>query len=149
MYNFIQSDGGRSIDKVRRKHNNDCMVRAVATATHIPYGEVYDDLCAEGVFTPGQEGFMNKFVHQLAWEDKTCHGFQLVCQSFATKKGHPRMNPEEFADKFLHGIYILRMRHDYCTMIDGNLYDDVVHTDMRCVYGAWGVRRADETRIAA
>ena len=148
-YIFEKSDGGRSLDTKRRKHNNDCMVRALATATGIGYGQVYDELVEDGVFTPGNGGFMDRFVGHLVWQQTTYHGFDFVWRSFAAKKGQPRMNPELFADQFPKGNFILRMGRHHCSMIDGVLRDIFVHTDMRCVYGAWEVRKVHEAKQAA
>lgn len=138
-YIFKKTDGGKASDSdsVRRKHGNDCMVRALAIATDIPYPRVYDELVEMDVFKPGRAGFMDRFVGQLHWEEKDFHGFKFVWHPFPAKKGLPRMNADTFAAQFPKGTFILRMGHHVCTMIDTVLHDSFVHTDMRCVYGAW------------
>lgn len=144
MIEWKQTDGGRSTDTKRRKHNNDCMVRALSTATELPYEQVYDELVEEGVFAPGRGGFLDRFIGQLKWADKNYHGFEFVWKSFPAKKGQSRMNPHSFADEFPKGRFILRMGRHYAAMIDGVMNDLVFATDMRCVYGAWEVMKVPQ-----
>lgn len=132
-------DGGRSTDTKRRPHTADCMIRALVCATGLPYAQVYDEMIEEGVFSPKSGGFLDRLIGQLAFEERDYHGFKFEWIPFQAKKGVPRMNPDKFAEQFPTGNFILRMGHHYCSMINGVLRDCFVHTDMRCVYGAWRI----------
>ena len=139
-YVFVQTDGGRRQDTKRRNHGKDCMVRALAVATGVPYAQVYDELVAEGVFSPKRGGFMDRLVGQLNFADMDFHGFKFQWISFPAVKGKPRMHADKFAEQFPTGTYLLRMGHHICCMADGVLYDMFSHTDRRCVYGAWQLK---------
>lgn len=113
----------------------DCVKRAIAVATGIPYKEtslLLNRLKKE----TGAEKFNSKTNYEAFL--KAQPGFKKL--SFPAVKGQPRMTPAQFTKEFPTGSYVLRLAHHLVAVVDGKVYDTWDSTE-NCVYNAFKVDR--------
>lgn len=134
-------EGHKQKNKLLRL-KGDCVVRAIALATDTPYDdalslvEEYGDLGYRG------GAYMHSIVHGLHFHERTYHGKVFKWQPFQAIKGHPRMNPMSFCQKFKTGRYIVKTACHVFAVVDGIAYDTFAERPDRCIYGAWEVVEA-------
>lgn len=127
---FIITDAGRS-DSTRPKQTNDCTVRAYAEARNISYDRAYEYVALLG----------RKSGRRFHFKKVVAANSIFRWLPFQAVKGQPRMNVEQFADQFTHGVYIARTAKHVLAVVDGVVHDDCIPNGARCVYGAWEVRQ--------
>lgn len=130
-------DGGRA-DAGYRGDAGDCVVRAIAIATQLPYKQVYDDLHkmtkAKGHKSPRngvRREIYEAYLKSLGWEWVPTMKIGQGC------KVHLR------ADELPRGRIIARLSKHVCAVVDGVIRDtyDCSRDGMRCVYGYFRKRR--------
>ena len=137
--NFVYDDGGRAQAGFKGK-TNDCVVRAAAIASGLPYAEVYaalNELCRSGRQTKrlrkssARTGIPVKIIHpyfaSLGFHWTPTMGIGSGC------KVHLR------ADELPAGRLIVNLSRHVAAVIDGTLHDlyDCSRGGTRCVYGIW------------
>jgi len=140
MQNFIYNDGGRKLAGYTGDAR-DCVVRAIAIATKIPYQEVYDAInglsqserigkkkkrksnARTGVFKPTYK----KFLESLGWHWTPTMTIGSGCTV------HLR------AEELPKGTIVVSVSRHLVTVIDGVINDthDPSRNGSRCVYGYW------------
>jgi imidazolonepropionase-like amidohydrolase len=131
---FVEDDGGRA-DAGYRGRAGDCVVRAVAIATGLPYQEVYDDLAAIHYTRTGtrsaREGTYpddtRAYLASLGWEWTPTMGIGTGCTVHLRE------------DELPAGRIIARLSRHTTAVIDGTIHDtyDPSRDGTRCVYGYW------------
>lgn len=135
MIEFVKDDGGR-VDAGFQGIADDCVTRAVAIATGIPYREVYDalaELVAEKHGRPrsARNGVPRRasdaYLKSLGWSWTPTMGIGTGCRV------HLR------ADELPSGRVIVRLTKHMAAVVDGVLHDnhDCSRGGTRCVYGYW------------
>lgn len=135
---FAVDDGGRA-DAGFRGATGDCVVRAIAIATPLPYRQVYDELYAASAATRGR-----------ASENPSPRSgvFTHVLRPYLAALGFvwtPTMQigsgcRVHLADNELPaGRLIVRLSRHITAVLDGTIRDtyDPRRGDTRCVYGFW------------
>jgi hypothetical protein len=135
---FVEDDGGRAATG-RKGDAGDCATRAIAIATGVPYGEVYDALAdgmkrrrgrhrtngrrsaRDGVF----RSVYQPYLESLGWEWVPTMQVGQGCRV------HLR------ADELPGGPIIVRLSRHLAAVVDGVLHDthDGSRGGSRCVYG--------------
>lgn len=137
MIEFKYNDGGRK-EAGYKGDTRDCVCRAIAIATQLPYQKVYDDLnnlialhrnskqkrkshSRTGVF----KKFADKYLKSIGWKWVACMRIGTGCQVHLT--------PEELPK----GRLIVRVARHFTSVIDGVLHDtwDCSKDGKKCVYG--------------
>lgn len=137
---FRYHDGGRAAAGYRGE-TGDCVTRAVAIATGLPYQQVYDDIneSAKGERTgkrkrgksTARQGVykatIRKYLASLGWKWTPTMQIGSGCTV------HLR------ADELPSGRLIVSLSRHICAVIDGVIYDthDPSRDGTRCVYGYW------------
>ena len=136
---FVWDDGGRK-EAGYRGNADDCVCRAVAIATGLPYAHVYQQLeFAAAVERPrGRKRrshprtgvhipTIRRFLDSLGWVWVPTMTIGSGC------KVHVR------ASELPAGRLILNLSRHLCAMIDGVVHDthDPSRDGTRCVYGYW------------
>jgi hypothetical protein len=137
---FVHDDGGRAAAGFKGT-TGDCGTRAVAIATSLPYGEVYDainDLCQtermskrrrkkSHARTGVHHSTMRRFMEKLGWKWTPCMTIGSGC------KVHLR------TEELPMGRLVLSLSRHYAAVIDGVLHDTYQddRNGTRCVYGYW------------
>lgn len=138
--NFTFNDGGRSAAGFKG-HADDCVVRAVAIATGLPYKEIYD-LCNETCKTekPSKrrsgKSSSRKGVHKVTTKKLLeVLGWQWV----PTMKIGSGCKVHLRADELPAGRLIVSVSKHLVAVIDGVIHDtyDCSRNGTRCVYGYW------------
>jgi len=142
---FIFNDGGRA-DTGYKGSAGDCAVRAIAIATGIPYGEVYDTLKkANGEFaktkrcrvarklkkkgSSPRDGNYKKVYRQYL----ESLGWKWVPTMFIGQGTKVHLKKDELPD----GKLIVNVSKHLTAVIDGVIHDtyDCSRDETRCVYG--------------
>jgi len=108
-YPLVLDDGGRNLSK-RTQQSNDCVVRAFAIVSEVPYDEVYDRLAKAG--RKPCEGF---FSHE--WLGRR-QGKETFAGYFERRK-HKGLNALNFAKHFPKGKFVLETDNHMWAVIDG------------------------------
>ncbi len=149
MIGFQFNDGGRAAAGYQGRAG-DCVTRAIAIASGLPYDKVYQDLFALSVehrdngrgqlakaYRSGKQDLsprtgVNKriyrpYIDSLGFEWTPTMGIGTGCQV------HLR------ADELPSGQLIVRVTRHLCAVIDGVIHDthDCSRSGTRCVYGYW------------
>ncbi len=130
----IITDGGRAAAGYRGDAR-DCVTRAIAIATDIPYAEVYAALSEAGG-TSAREG-----VHRTTYERYLQQrGWIFVPTMFIGSGCKVHMRDGELPG----GRIIVRLSRHTCAVIDGVAHDthDPTRGGTRCVYGYFQRRMA-------
>lgn len=140
MNPWIYSDGGRAAAGFKGE-TGDCVTRAIAIATDMPYREVYDLVSSysrierlrkrqkrqsrarTGVYRQTKDRILN----ELGWTWHPTMGIGTGCRV------HLR------ADELPSGRLIVKLTKHSCAVIDGVIHDthDPSRDGTRCVYGYW------------
>jgi len=143
---FVVSDGGRKAAGFKGDCG-DCVVRAVAIATQLPYEQVYAELTL-GVRSERRSRVMGRkrqrsptvrygvsvhrkwfkdYMQSLGWKWTPTMGIGTGCRVHLTDGELPK------------GRLIVSLSHHYTTVINGVIYDthDPQRGESRCVYGYW------------
>lgn len=142
---FVYDDGGRRAAG-RKGDVGDCVTRAVAIATGLPYADVYDAL-ARG--NAGQR--KGKREHWSAGKRTASFGINTRRKWFKDYltalgwKWTPTMSigagctVHLRADELPPGRLVVAVSRHYCAVIDGIIHDtrDPSRGGARCVYGYW------------
>lgn len=135
---FQYDDGGRKAAGYKGEAG-DCVVRAIAIATEIPYASIYDTLHN---FSKGLEGPKGKsprdgvrrrvydvLLEGLGWKWTATMGIGTGCRV------HLR------ADELPEGRIIVRLSKHLAAVVDGVLHDThpCDRDGTRCVYGYWSL----------
>lgn len=137
---FVYNDGGRR-EAGYRGDTGDCVVRAIAIATCIPYQEVYDSINVlakderitkrnkhrSSARTGVGRRTYDKYLEGHGWAWRATMLIGSGC------KVHLR------ADELPPGRLIVRVSGHVAAVIDGVLHDTYDHSrgGTRCVYGYW------------
>ena len=139
---FQFNDGGRS-DAGFKGRVGDCVCRAIAIATGLPYRDVYKELRRRsgrspryGVFT--RDPWFKVFMAEL--------GFEWVATMKIGTGTRVHLNAAELP----RGRIIVRVSRHYSAVINGIINDtyDPSRNGERCVYGYW-ILKADTKAFAA
>lgn len=127
MTKFKYNDGGRASSGFKGK-TGDCVTRAIAIASNLPYKEVYNELFKRAKGTP-RNGVKRKIYEQYLKE----LGFQWITTSGIGVGCKIHLDPKELPE----GIIIVRLSKHLSTVIDGVINDtyDCSRGGSRCVYG--------------
>jgi len=136
--NYVYDDGGRAAAGYKGE-TGDCVVRAIAIATEMPYQEVYDAIneIAKGERTGKRKrgksnarlgvykGTIRKYMEALDWEWTPTMQIGSGCQV------HLR------ADELPAGRLVVSVSKHSVAVIDGVVHDthDPSRDGTRCVYG--------------
>lgn len=150
MSSFVENDGGRAAAGFKG-HTGDCVCRAIAIATELPYAEVYALINGEAQHErPGarrrrrakrssaRTGVYKRTVHrmmtQLGWVWTPTMSIGSGC------KVHLR------ADELPPGRLVVSVSHHEVAVIDGVVHDtyDSTRGGTRCVYGYWSKPSKEE-----
>jgi hypothetical protein len=142
---FQFNDGGRAAAGYSGK-TGDCVARAIAIATGLPYQEVYDALNKEAererprrgrkrssARTGVRKASIKRYLARLGWTWVPTMRIGSGCQV------HLR------ADELPKGRLIVSISRHLVAVIDGVIHDrfDCSRDGIRCVYGYWVRGRAD------
>ena len=144
---FVYDDGGRK-DSGFKGSAGDCVCRAIAIATGLPYREVYDRLAdgnvhqrkskynrkksnrtaRDGIFV--RRKWFKDYMRDLGFEWVATMGIGTGCRV------HLR------ADELPSGRLVVSVSRHLVAVIDGVLYDtnDCSREGTRCVYGYWKLK---------
>ncbi len=131
--NFEHHDGGRQEAGFKGK-TGDCVVRAIAIATGLPYGQVYNDLKArmkadkKTKNTPRNgvpRHIFQPYLEELGWQWHPTMKIGQGCRVHLTKEELPP------------GMILARVSKHFVAVKDGTVYDihDCTRKGSRCVYG--------------
>lgn len=135
---FVYNDGGRAAAGFKGQ-TGDCVTRAIAIATGLPYQQVYDALnhlgqqeritkrkkgrsnARTGVYKPTKR----QYLESLGWTWVPCMGIGTGCKVHLTEEELPK------------GRIIVGLSKHSAAVIDGVLHDthDCSREGTRCVYG--------------
>lgn len=139
MIEFVYSDGGRA-EAGRRGLTSDCVVRAGAIASGLPYAEVYD------------------LVKEMAETERPRNGRRRSSPRLGVFKNTTRRVMEKLggawtptmsigsgcqvhlrAEELPSGVLVVKLSRHVAAVLDGVLYDthDCSRDGTRCVYGYW------------
>ena len=136
---FVYDDGGRAAAGFKG-NARDCVTRAIAIATGMPYREVYDAINQEAhregprtgrtrsaARTGVHKATIRRILEQLGWEWHPTMQIGSGCQV------HLR------ADELPSGRVIAKVSKHLVAVIDGDIHDtdDPSRNGTRCVYGYW------------
>jgi len=141
---FKYNDGGRK-EVGRKGHTSDCVARAIAIASELPYQEVYDVL-AQGNGTQrkscrdkkkrGRTASNGINVRRKWFKDYMASiGFKWTPTMFIGSGCKVHLKSDELPK----GRLVVNVSKHYTTMIDGVINDtyDCSREGTRCVYGYW------------
>jgi hypothetical protein len=150
---FVYDDGGRADAGFTGAAPGDCVVRAIAIATGLPYRAVYDDLNAAATAdnprrrstrarSGSRTGVHRRIYHpylidRCGWSWLPTMAIGSGCMT------HLR------ADELPAGRLIVRVSRHVCAVVDGVVHDtaDPSRDGTRCVYGFYYMT-ADQIRAA-
>lgn len=137
---FVYDDGGREAAGFRGQ-TDDCVTRAIAIATRLPYREVYDDLNAVATRERPRNGKKRSSARTgvgRATYDRYLLGLGWVwVPTMAIGTGCTvHLCADELPED---GRLIVRVSKHMTTVVDGWLHDtyDCSRDGTRCVYGYW------------
>ena len=143
MIEFRYNDGGRK-QAGYKGYAGDCVARAIAIATDIPYQQIYDKL-AEGnasqrasKHTPKQARSANHGV----WTKRKWFKDYMISLGFvwtATMQIGSGCKTHLRSNELPSGRLVVMVSKHACAVIDGVLLDtyDCSREGTRCVYGYW------------
>ncbi len=140
--NFVYDDGGRSKTYLSGTKCRDCVVRAVAIATELPYMEVYEALsagCRSERLTKGSRKesaangvhtnrvWFKRYMQAMGWKWTPTMGIGTGCRVHLRDGELPM------------GRLIVSVSRHMVAVIDGVIRDthDCTRGGNRCVYGYW------------
>lgn len=130
---FVRYDIGAG--QPRRDERGDCTVRALATASGMPYEEAWELLyklqginrhCAFRIFE-----YLRKMPQTMG---------VVGAYKYRALKGQPRIKVRDFVVMHPQGRFLLQVAHHVTAVVDGKLID-TWDCGRKCVYGAWEIKR--------
>lgn len=134
--NYIYDDGGR-VESGFKGEAGDCVVRAVAIASKLPYKSVYKSLSLVNKKTSGRksarDGINTKSKHYKDY--MTSLGFKWVATMQIGSGCKVHLTPKELPK----GRLVTQVSKHCVAVIDGVIRDtfDSSRDGTRCVYGYW------------
>lgn len=131
---FVINDGGRkAAGYTRKSKRGDCVIRAIAIATELPYAKVRDDLqelsaLPSDVADVGVwDHVWKEYLTELGWKCTPTMGIGTGCRV------HLR------ADELPPGRIIAQVSVHLVAVVDGVVHDiyDPTRGGKRCVYSYW------------
>lgn len=144
---MVVDDGGRAASG-RRGTAQDCVCRAIAIATGLPYEEIYTALAAgnaqqrrskrdpgprvysasRGIFTGRQ--WSRAYMESLGFSWHPCMSIGTGCQVHLA------------AGELPQGRLVVSISRHYTAVVDGVVHDiaDPQRNGIRCVYGYWKLK---------
>lgn len=145
QFNF--NDGGRAAAGYKGQ-TGDCVTRAIAIATGLPYGEVYAELHLRTIhYGKTKRDMVAKKIQQKGSNNSPRNGvFRDIYHAFLLQNGWAWQPTMEIgggckvhlrADELPNGRIIVRLSKHICAVIDGIINDtyDCSREGSRCVYG--------------
>jgi len=138
---FKYNDGGRSLAGYKKPNVGDCVVRAIAIVTELPYQTVYDAINLEGSKerltkrrvkkgkSSAEGGVYNRtyrnYMAKLGWEFIPTMTIGSGCKVHLKSSELPS------------GRIVVRLSRHLCAVVDGVINDlsDCSRNETRCVYG--------------
>lgn len=143
---WVYDDGGRARAGYTGRAR-DCVVRAIAIATGLPYKQVYMDLFEE---TKANERLMKRLASEGIKNVSPRYGvykevYRHYLEDHLGWKWYPTMHIGQGCTVHLRteelplGRIIVRLSRHLAAVIDGIIYDthDPSRNGTRCVYGYW------------
>jgi len=134
---YIYDDGGRKEAGYKGNRAGDCVCRAVAIASGIPYKEVYKKLAEGMAMSCGIKSARNGVTTRAKWfkDYMRSIGFEWV----ATMQYGKGCKVHLKSDELPKGNIICRVTRHYVAVIDGVIHDtyNPSRDGTRCVYGYW------------
>lgn len=131
---FVADDGGREAAGFKGEAG-DCVTRAIAIASDLPYREVYDELAAGAAARGGPRSARNGMSPEVykPWLAERGWEWTPTMQIGQGCTVHLR------ADELPAGRLIVRLSGHLAAVVDGVLHDtfDCSRDGTRCVYGYW------------
>jgi len=131
---WVYDDGGREAAGFIGTAG-DCVTRAIAIATRLPYKVVYDELAernaATGKSRSARQGvkkeIYNAFLNEMGWKWTPIMGIGTGCRVHLRDGELP------------YGTLIARLSGHIVAVVDGEVHDtyDPTRGGTRCVYGFW------------
>lgn len=97
------------------KKTGDCVIRAIAIATHSTWEKAYIDLCKEGLLMadlPNSNAVWSAYLKKLGFKKEILPNSCPDCYTV-----------RDFAEDNPYGIYVLCSGSHTVTIMDGNIYD--------------------------
>ncbi|WP_069945319.1 hypothetical protein [Alteromonas macleodii] len=140
---FLYSDGGRQASGFKGEAR-DCVTRAIAIVTGLPYSEVYEALAMGNASQRPKKSkkkpaksARNGIDTKKPWFKRYMQslGFEWVPTMRIGQGCSVHLSPDELPS----GKLVLSLSKHYTAMIDGVLHDthDCSREGQRCVYGYW------------
>lgn len=110
----------------------DCVIRAFAIASNKTWLESFDNLskmAREAYSMPNSQEVYEKVFAQMGYKS----------QSVKVVKGQKRMTAKDFALSHPKGVFILRLAHHICAVVDGKIRD-AWDCGRKCVYKVYVVK---------
>ena len=149
MTQFKYNDGGRA-DSGRKGSTGDCVTRAIAIATGLPYEQVYERL-AEGNATQrktkrsGSKSGIKTASHGITTRRKWFHDYmtELGFEWKATMEIGKGCKVHLKADELPKGKLVVNVSRHFTAVIDGVINDiyDPSREGTRCVYGYYILKK--------
>ena len=146
---WVADDGGR-VAAGFTGATGDCVTRAIAIATRLPYREVYDELHAQALGDARYKARLQlRYGHVARRHASPRYGVpRRVYDAYLKRLGWvwtPTMSMGHGctvhlrADELPPGRLIVRVSKHLCAVIDGVIHDthDPSREGTRCVYGYW------------
>lgn len=133
---FVQDDGGRAAAGFQGTAG-DCVVRAIAIASGLPYQQVYDSLHAtmKDAKRAGDRSPRNGVPKPLSREFMKWLGWQWTPTMLIGQGCKVHLRPGELPN----GRLVVAVSRHLVAVIDGVIHDtsDCSRNGTRCVYGYW------------
>lgn len=146
---WVEDDGGRAAAGFTGTAG-DCVTRAIAIATRLPYRQVYDALHAQALDDPRNRArLQRRYGHTARRHASPRTGVpRQVYDPYLKHLGWIWTPTMKFgqgctvhlrADQLPQGRLIVRVSKHLCAVIDGVIHDthDPSRGGTRCVYGYW------------
>lgn len=142
---YVFNDGGREAAGYKGEAN-DCVARAIAIATGLPYKQVYDELWEQNdIYMRSHNDRVAKRLDDRGTSPRDGN-FRSVYELYLATKGyifHPTMaigqgcKVHMRAEELPKGRIIVRLSRHLAAVVDGVLNDnhDCMRNGTRCVYG--------------
>lgn len=149
---FLSDDGGRAAAGFKGDAG-DCVTRAIAIATEIPYQQVYDALRARAETYAASH--RSRTARQIALRGSSPRDgvFSEISRSYLLELGWARQPTMQIgsgckvhlrADELPSGRLIVNVSRHLVAVINGVIHDthDCSRRGSRCVYGYWAATRS-------
>lgn len=151
---WVETDGGRIAAGFKGK-TGDCVTRAIAVATGLPYKEIYDELHRRSKLrAESYRGTKKKFksprngVHREIYQP---YLEELGWEWVPTMKVGQGCKVHLCAEELPSGKLIVSVSRHICAVIDGVIHDayDPSRNGKRCVYGYFKISSTEVSETGA